>query len=115
MPRAKRSSTTSSSFIPRRQRHRRRRPSASSVGGPGTSPLRVSALPLDEHFLDLCNRTSRIEVLRAHISAVHDGVAAIKPERVLELIEPLTGGLVAAVDNPTVSREQCRRAKEAVA
>src|SRR3569833_3664610 len=75
----------------------------------------VSALPLDEHFLDLCNRTRWIEVLGAHIGAIHDGVAAIEPERILELVEPLARRLVAAVDNPTISGEERRWAQKAVA
>ena len=56
----------------------------------------ASMLALDHHFLDLGDRLGRIEVLRAGLGAVHDGVAAIQPERIFQLIEPLAGGLVAA-------------------
>src|SRR5215470_17071655 len=71
-------------------------------------------LPLDHHLLDLGNRLRRIEVLRAGIGAVQDGVAAIEPERVLEIVEPLAGRLVAAVDDPAPRLQKRGRAEEAI-
>src|SRR5450756_743752 len=47
-------------------------------------------LPLDHHRLDLGDGFRRIETLWAGLGAVHDRVAAIEPERVLEIVEPLT-------------------------
>src|SRR5665811_638619 len=76
------------------------------------SPLH---LPLDHHPLDLHDGLGGVEALRAGLGAVHDGVAAIEPERVLELVEPLAGRLVAAVHDPAVCLEQDRGAEEAVA
>src|SRR5215470_16113092 len=72
-------------------------------------------LPLDHLLLDLGDRLRRIEMLRAGVGAVHDGMAAIKPERVLEIVEPLAGRLVAAVGDPTLRLQQRRRAEETVA
>src|ERR1700741_1931435 len=39
----------------------------------------------------------RMEPFRASTGAVHDGVAAVEPKRVIEPIEALAGGLVATV------------------
>lgn len=39
----------------------------------------------------------RVEALRASPGAVHDGVAPIETERILEPVEALTRALVAAV------------------
>src|SRR4030095_13753058 len=44
--------------------------------------------------------------------AVHDGVAAIEPERILKLVEPLAGRLVAAVDQPAIGLQQDRGTQE---
>src|SRR5512138_757814 len=54
-------------------------------------------------------------MLRAGVGAVHDGVAAIEPERVLEIVEPLAGRLVAAVDDPALRLQQRRGPEETVA
>ena len=50
-----------------------------------------SHLPLDEHHLDLGDGLGGVEALRAGLGAIHDGVAAVEPERVLEIVEPLAG------------------------
>ena len=47
--------------------------------------------------------------------AVHDRVAAIEPERILELVEPLAGGLVARVDDPAIGRSSAAGPEVAVA
>ena len=110
--RAKRSSSTSSSFIPRRQRHSSRPAGSRRLG----LPLRPrSARRSTSIFLISAIARAGIEVLRAHVRAVHDGVAAVQPERILELIEPLAGRLVAAVDDPAVRGQQRRGTEEAVA
>src|SRR5512140_2634923 len=103
---------TSSSRMPRRQRQRRRAISAS--GGRVSVTTRGSMLALDDHLLDLRDRLRRIEILRAGLRAVHDRVATVETERVLELVEALAGGLVARVDDPAIRREQRRRAEEPV-
>ena len=63
-------------------------------------------LSLNHHLLDLGDRLRRVQVFRAGLGAIHDGVAAIKPERVLELVESFAGGLVARIDDPAVRSEQ---------
>src|ERR1700759_4801921 len=72
-------------------------------------------LPLDHLELEFGNRLGRIETLRAGLGAVHDGVAAIEPERVFEIVEPLAGSFVAAVLDPAGRLQQCGGSEEAVA
>src|SRR5215213_4855757 len=69
---------------------------------------------LRDQFLGLGDRLGRIEALGADVRAIHDGVAAVEAERVLELVEPLAGRLVAAVGQPPVGLQQDRRAEELV-
>ena len=66
---------------------------------PGMTKLH---LPLDQRALDLGNGLGRVEVLRAGLGAVHDGVAAVEAERVFEIVEPLAGRLVARIDEPAL-------------
>src|SRR3546814_10728715 len=54
-------------------------------------------------------------MLRAGLGAVHDGVAAVEPEGILELVEPLAGRLVTAVGDPAVGAQQDGGAEVAVA
>src|SRR5213595_257108 len=70
---------------------------------------------LDHHLLDLGDGLRRIETLGAGLGAVHDGVAAIQPERILELVEPFALGLVAAVGEPAIGLQQDGRTEIAVA
>ena len=72
---------------------------------PPDGPSRLH-LPLDHHLLDLGDRLRRVEALRAGLGAVHDGVAAIEPERIFEIVEPLAGRFIAAVDDPAVGLQQ---------
>src|SRR5688500_5530328 len=44
-------------------------------------PSRRSNRALDHHLLDLGDRFRRVQVLGARLGAVHDGVAAVEPER----------------------------------
>src|SRR5260221_5002288 len=69
-------------------------------------PPERSNRAFDHHLLDLGDRLGRIEALGAGLGAVHDGVAAIEPERILELVEPLARGLVAAVGEPAIGLQQ---------
>src|SRR5262245_64876919 len=57
-------------------------------------------LPLDHRLLDLGDGFRRVEVFRAGLRAVHDGVAAVEAERVLQVVEPLAGRLVARGHDP---------------
>src|SRR5271169_4032312 len=75
----------------------------------------ASQPPLDHHILDVDDRLGRVETLGAGLGAVHDRVAAVEAERVLEIVEPLALGLVARVDEPAVGLEEDRRTQVAVA
>ena len=76
---------------------------------------RRSDLPLDQHLLDVGDRLGRVEAFGAGLGAVHDGVAAVQAERIFEIVEPVAGGLVAAVADPAIGLQQRRRAEIAVA
>src|ERR1043165_1528465 len=67
-------------------------------------------LPLDQRSLDFGDRLGWIEALRAGLRAVHDGVAAVELERIIERIEPLAGLLIARIDDPASCLQQRRRA-----
>jgi len=43
-------------------------------------------LPLDHLQLEVGDRLGRVQILRAGLGAVHDGVAAVQPERILEIV-----------------------------
>src|SRR5262245_48055187 len=75
----------------------------------------ASHLPLDHHLLDLGDGLGRVEALRARLGAVEDGVAAVEAEGILEVVEPFTGRLVAAVDQPALRLQQDGRTEIAVA
>src|SRR5689334_3070412 len=72
-------------------------------------------LPLDQLQLELGDRLRRVEALRTGLGAVHDGVAPVKAERIFEIVEPFTGGLIAGIGDPAVRLQQGRRTEEAVA
>jgi hypothetical protein len=85
-----------------------------ALGSVGTVRV-ISALALDEHFFDLGDGLGGVEIFGAHVGAVHDRMAAVEAEGILELVEALAGGLVAAVDNPTIGGQQGGGAEEAIA
>src|SRR5215212_4067715 len=72
-------------------------------------------LPLDHLQLEFGDGLRRVEALRAGLGAVHDGVAAVEPERVFEVVEPFAGGLITGIRHPAVCLQKCRRSQEAVA
>ena len=76
---------------------------------------RGSDAPFHHHLLDLGDRLGRVEAFRAGLGAVHDRVAAIEAERVFQVVEPLAGRLVAAVDQPAIGLQQGGRAEIPVA
>src|SRR5215218_2616098 len=71
----------------------------------------ASDLALDHLQLQLGNSLGGIEALRTGLRAIHDGVATIKPERILQIIESLAGAFIAAVLDPARRLQQCRRAE----
>src|SRR3954464_11336524 len=74
-----------------------------------------SDLAFDQFHLQFGDGFRRIESLRAGLGAVHDSVAAIQPERILEIVEALAGAFVAGVVDPPRGLQQRRRAEEAFA
>src|SRR5258706_4236763 len=69
---------------------------------------------LDHQFLDLAYGARRIQVLRARVHAVHDAMTAEQAVRILEVVEPLSRSLVAAVCDETIRLKQPGRADELV-
>jgi len=63
-------------------------------------------------MLDFRNRLARVQMLRASIGAVHDGVAAIG---IVDIVEAFALGFVAAVRDPAIALQQDRRAQVTVA
>src|ERR1700733_3133780 len=76
---------------------------------------RASVAAMSHHLLDFPDGLGRIENLRARLGAIHDGVAAVQPKWILELVETLAGSLVAAIDDPAVSCQQRRGPQVTVA
>src|SRR5438093_4272912 len=72
-------------------------------------------LPLDHLQLELGDGFGRVEALWAGLGAVHDGVAAVEPERVFEIVEPFAGGFIAGIFHPARRLQQRGRAQEALA
>ena len=70
---------------------------------------------LDHLALERGDGCRRVQPFGAGLGAVQDGVAAIEAERVLEVVKPLAGPLVAAVFDPAVGLKQDGRAEIAVA
>src|SRR5215471_17268245 len=75
----------------------------------------ASHLPLDQLELEFGDRLGGIETLRTGLGAVHDRVAAVEPERVLEIVEPLAGGFIAAVFDPAGGLQQRGRSQKSFA
>src|SRR6266851_10342164 len=76
---------------------------------------RGSHLPLDHHPLDLGDGLGGVEALRAGLGAVHDGVAAVEAERILEIVEALSGRLIPTVLEPAVGLKQRSGPEETLA
>src|SRR4051794_2682061 len=57
-------------------------------------------------LLNLGDRFRRVEVLWTRLRAVHNRVAAVKTEGILEVIEPFARRLVAAVYQPPIRLQQ---------
>ncbi len=65
-----------------------------------------SDAPLHHELLQLGNGLGRAQALRAGFDAVHDRVTAVEPERILEIVEALAGGLIAGIDDPAIGLQQ---------
>src|SRR5438105_13588079 len=87
-------------------------PACGSPSGHLAHPLRSAAL--GHHPLGVGNRARRVEPFGAGPGAVHDGVASIETERVLEPVEAFAGALISAVDKPAVRLQEDRWANIAV-
>lgn len=68
-----------------------------------------------QQLLDLGDGLARVEALRAGPGAVHDRVAPVHAERVLQLVQPGRGRLVTGVDDPAVRLHQDGRPQVLVA
>lgn len=64
--------------------------------------IEPSVTARDHHFLEFGDGSGGIEALRTSNCAIHDGMTTIKPERILKRVQSFTGGLIAAIDDPTV-------------
>src|SRR5260370_20711587 len=72
--------------------------------------LRVADEPLE-----LGDGLGGVEALRAGLGAVHDGVAAVEAERILEIVEALSGRLIPTVLEPAVGLKQRSGPEETLA
>mgnify|MGYP007002851536 CR=1 FL=1 len=84
------------------------------ANGGGIKRKHGSDDPLDFHLLDLGDCLCRVQSLRTNARAIHDGVAPIQAERILERVETFAGHLVAAVGEPAIGLEQDRRPQELI-
>lgn len=66
----------------------------------------VGPLAKDLHPLDLSNLLAGVEMLRACAGTVHDGVAAVELERVVQCRQPFLLELVTAVCQPPAKDAQ---------
>src|SRR5690606_32265327 len=82
-------------------------------GSPSGNAIKLE-LAVDHRLLERGDLLGWIEALRAGLGAVHDGVAAIEPERILEIVEAMAGALVARVLDPAVGLQQRGRSEVAV-
>src|SRR5258708_25417263 len=78
----------------------RNRPQGPRMRPAGTAVDAGLDLPLDHLQLELGDGFRGVEALRARLGAVHDGVAAVEPERILEIVEPLAGGFIPGILEP---------------
>src|SRR6266852_6850117 len=62
----------------------------------------ASGPSFDQQLLDFRVSLSGIESFGAGLGAIHNGVAAIEAEWVLQVVKPVAGCLVTAVDDPAV-------------
>src|SRR5690348_9465154 len=75
----------------------------------------ISVLALGQKLLDFSYSLGRVQALRAGPGAVHDGVATVELEGVLEVVQALARGLVAAVRDPAIGLQQDGGTQVAVA
>lgn len=66
-------------------------------------------------LLDGSNGLARVESLRAGTRAVHDGLATIQSERIIQILKALLGQLVTGILNPTVRLHKHSRTKITIA
>ena len=65
--------------------------------------------------LNLVNRSSGIQILRAGVRAVHDRMAAIQLVRIVQILQTLLGHLIARIGDPPIGLLQDGRAEVLVA
>src|SRR5512139_1569145 len=76
-------------------------------------PVRKEALklPINQRLLQRGNFLCRIEAFRAGLRAVQDGVAPVKPERILEIVEARARRFITAVLDPAICLQQRGRSE----
>ena len=66
----------------------------------------MSLVTISNGLLDVSNRLTGVETLGAHLGAVHDGVASVQLERIVQEVQALLSELVSAVLDPLVGLHQ---------
>src|SRR5580658_8016032 len=94
--------------MPRRHRQR-------SLPKSVTARRSWSIATMRHQLFDFRDGFRRVQILRARLRAVHYGVTTVEPEWILQIVQPLADRLVAAVDDPTIRRQQRCRPQVAVA
>src|SRR5260370_42085271 len=90
------------------------RHSSNLMNSVGRRSASLPSIALGHQPLGIGNRARRVEPFRTGLGAVHDGVAAIETEWILEPVEALAGALIAAVGKPAVRLQQDRWTQIAV-
>src|SRR5690348_7467459 len=70
-----------------------------------------SCPPFDKCPLDERDRLSGVQPLRTGTGTVHDGVATIQSEGIIQRVEPLSRRLVTTIGDPAIRLQQHHRTK----
>ena len=62
-------------------------------------------------LFDLCNGLARIQVLGTDLGAVHDCVASIQFEGIVQVVQPFLGHFVAGIFDPSIGLHQNGRSQ----
>src|ERR1700751_2767554 len=71
----------------------------------------VTSATLGHHVFGVGDRTRGVQSFRARLRAVHDRMAAIETEWILEALKRLAGGLIAIISEPAIGLEKDGRTK----
>src|SRR5579871_4523482 len=76
---------------------------------------RRTSASCDHQLFDFGDGLGRVEALGASAGAVEDGVAPVKTEGILEIVQSFASRLVAAIGKPAIGLQQHRGSEVAVA